>query len=74
MRYNANAMPAEVRAIDATRFEVRFAEPQFAVAPGQASLVYDGERVLGGGWIGRGSQVRKKYGGFSVLACTKHPW
>ncbi|MFC3227753.1 tRNA 2-thiouridine(34) synthase MnmA [Marinibaculum pumilum] len=31
--------------------EVRFAEPQEGVAPGQAGVVYDGERVLGGGWI-----------------------
>ena len=26
-------------------------EPAFAVAPGQACVVYDGTRVLGGGWI-----------------------
>ncbi|MBW8895336.1 MAG: hypothetical protein JF613_04020, partial [Acidobacteria bacterium] len=26
-------------------------EPQSAVAPGQAVVVYDGECVLGGGWI-----------------------
>lgn len=25
--------------------------PQFGVAPGQAAVIYDGERVLGGGWI-----------------------
>jgi tRNA-specific 2-thiouridylase len=30
---------------------VRFAEPMRAVAPGQAAVVYDGERLLGGGWI-----------------------
>jgi len=27
------------------------AQPQFGVAPGQAAVVYDGSRVLGGGWI-----------------------
>ncbi len=32
---------------------VRFAEPQHGVAPGQACVFYDGERVLGGGWIAR---------------------
>jgi tRNA-specific 2-thiouridylase len=57
VRYNADAVPAQVRAIDASRFEVRFAEPQFAVAPGQAAVVYDGERVLGGGWIERSGAV-----------------
>jgi tRNA-specific 2-thiouridylase len=37
-------------------FEVRFDEPQEAVTPGQAVVLYDGaepEVVLGGGWIGR---------------------
>ena len=28
--------------------------PAGAVAPGQAAVLYDGERVLGGGWIRRG--------------------
>ena len=35
-------------------FSVRFDEPQSAVAPGQALVVFDAqrtERVLGGGWI-----------------------
>jgi tRNA-specific 2-thiouridylase len=32
---------------------VRFDEPQRAVAPGQAAVVYDGDLVLGGGWISR---------------------
>jgi tRNA U34 2-thiouridine synthase MnmA/TrmU len=31
--------------------EVRFAEPQSAVAPGQAVVCYDGDRVLCGGWL-----------------------
>ncbi len=35
------------------RFAVRFDQPQRAVAPGQAIVLYDGVgRVLGGGWIG----------------------
>ncbi|MHC4416769.1 MAG: aminomethyltransferase beta-barrel domain-containing protein, partial [Planctomycetota bacterium] len=29
----------------------RFTEPQFAVAPGQAVVCYDGDAVLCGGWI-----------------------
>ena len=33
--------------------EVRFAEPQTAVTPGQAVVFSDGPRVLGGGWIER---------------------
>ncbi len=33
------------------RFEVRFDEPQSAVTPGQAVVLYEDEVVLGGGWI-----------------------
>jgi tRNA-specific 2-thiouridylase len=30
---------------------VRFESPEYGVAPGQAAVIYDGSRVLGGGWI-----------------------
>jgi tRNA-uridine 2-sulfurtransferase len=50
IRYNAAAARAEV-ALDGERLRVRFDEPQVGVAPGQAAVCYDGERVLGGGWI-----------------------
>ncbi|EJL27736.1 tRNA 2-thiouridine(34) synthase MnmA [Novosphingobium sp. AP12] len=30
---------------------LRFAEPEYGVAPGQAAVIYAGERVVGGGWI-----------------------
>ena len=33
------------------RAEVRFDEPQRAISPGQAAVAYDGDVVLGGGWI-----------------------
>lgn len=33
--------------------EVRLDEPVHGVAPGQACVLYDGDRVLGGGWIVR---------------------
>jgi len=38
-------------AAGAARVEVRFDEPQRAVTPGQAAVFYDGDLVLGGGWI-----------------------
>ncbi len=31
--------------------EVKFKSPQKAITPGQAAVFYDGETVLGGGWI-----------------------
>lgn len=53
IRYNSLPRPAVVSVDphDPDRFSVEFEEPQFAVAPGQAAVVYDGTRVLGGGWI-----------------------
>jgi len=36
---------------EAGRVEVQFDEPQRAVTPGQAAVFYDGDLVLGGGWI-----------------------
>jgi tRNA-specific 2-thiouridylase len=30
---------------------MRFAQPEYGVAPGQAAVAYDGTRLLGGGWI-----------------------
>ncbi|MFZ2644052.1 MAG: tRNA 2-thiouridine(34) synthase MnmA [Verrucomicrobiia bacterium] len=35
------------------RVRVRFAEPERAVTPGQAAVFYDGDLLLGGGWIAR---------------------
>ena len=42
--------PGRVRATDAGA-EIVLEEPQYGVAPGQAAVIYDGTRVLGGGWI-----------------------
>ena len=36
---------------DPARVEVVFEEPQRAVTPGQGAVFYDGDLVLGGGWI-----------------------
>ncbi len=53
IRYNAAPVPARVRATGDDTLEVRFEQRQFAVAPGQAVVVYDGDAVMGGGWITR---------------------
>jgi len=37
--------------------ELRFATPQFAVTPGQMAVLYDGDEVLGGGWIAKPEKV-----------------
>ena len=36
---------------DGNACTIRFATPEYGVAPGQAAVIYAGERVLGGGWI-----------------------
>ncbi len=53
LRANHQAVAATVRAIGPDRAEVALAEPQAAIAPGQACVIYRGARVLGGGWIER---------------------
>ncbi|MFG0331446.1 MAG: tRNA 2-thiouridine(34) synthase MnmA [Phycisphaerales bacterium] len=53
IRYNARPVPATVRRTGADSLSVEFEEPQEAVAPGQAVVCYDADRVLGGGWIER---------------------
>jgi len=42
---------ASLRDLGHGRAEIRFDEPQPAAAPGQAAVAYDGDLVLGGGWI-----------------------
>ena len=36
---------------DEGRAELEFDAPQTAITPGQAVVFYDGDEVLGGGWI-----------------------
>ncbi len=51
IRYNSTAQPATVKVLPEGRLRVVFDEPRLGVAPGQAVVCYDGDRVLGGGWI-----------------------
>ena len=50
IRYNHDPQPATVMA-EGGEIIVRFDEPQMAITPGQAVVLYDGDIVLGGGWI-----------------------
>jgi tRNA-specific 2-thiouridylase len=42
---------ATVRHADQNQVQVEFDHPQAAIAPGQALVIYDGDDVVGGGWI-----------------------
>ncbi|MBN2476760.1 MAG: tRNA 2-thiouridine(34) synthase MnmA [Pirellulales bacterium] len=51
IRYRSRPAEATVEPLPGGRFRVRFAEPCYGVAPGQAAVCYRGQRVVGGGWI-----------------------
>jgi tRNA-specific 2-thiouridylase len=51
IRYNSTALPATAEVLPNQRLRVVFDQPRDGVAPGQAVVCYDGDRVLGGGWI-----------------------
>ncbi|MBC7963035.1 MAG: tRNA 2-thiouridine(34) synthase MnmA [Steroidobacteraceae bacterium] len=51
IRYRHTPAPCRVVMLAEDRFEVQFEHPQTSVTPGQAAVLYDGDQVLGGGWI-----------------------
>jgi tRNA-specific 2-thiouridylase len=51
IRSTHEGSPATIVDLGGRRAEVRFDEPQRAITPGQAAVAYDGDLVLGGGWI-----------------------
>ncbi len=57
IRYNDPGFPATLEKIDSNSFTIRFAEPRLSVTPGQSAVLYDGDRLLGGGII----EQAKKY-------------
>ena len=51
IRYNHPGSEASISPKGEGELEVKFKSPQKAITPGQAAVFYDGETVLGGGWI-----------------------
>lgn len=51
IRYRHEEAPAVIEPLDDGSVLVRFDEPQRAITPGQAVVFYDGDLVVGGGWI-----------------------
>jgi len=51
IRNRHEAAAATLEALGDARVRIQFHAPQRAITPGQAAVFYDGEVVLGGGWI-----------------------
>lgn len=51
IRYRTPALEACVVPLGESRFLVRPVSPIYGIAPGQAAVCYDGDQLLGGGWI-----------------------
>ena len=51
VRYRHTPAPATISARENGRVRVVFDEPQRAITPGQATVFYRGDEVVGGGWI-----------------------
>ncbi|MFH1673869.1 MAG: tRNA 2-thiouridine(34) synthase MnmA [Pseudomonadota bacterium] len=60
IRYRHKEAPSTLIPMDNNKALVRFNSPQEAVTPGQGAVFYQGEKVIGGGWIkGNRSSHRK---------------
>ena len=53
LRYRSAPLAGSIEQIDGDSAVLRLDQPARAVAPGQAAVCYDGERVLGGGAVSR---------------------
>jgi tRNA-uridine 2-sulfurtransferase len=51
IRYRHTEAPATITVVGADTAHVAFDTPQTAITPGQAVVFYDGDTVVGGGWI-----------------------
>jgi tRNA-specific 2-thiouridylase len=51
IRSTGQTLPARIRLGESDAADVELGSPETGVSPGQACVIYAGERVLGGGWI-----------------------
>ena len=57
IRYRHKPASGQLDVISSDKVRFIFNDPQWAITPGQALVCYEGERVLGGGWIKRTGNV-----------------
>ena len=60
VRHRAQAVPAEIVRLDGEEIELALEAPVSAITPGQSLVLYDGDRVLGGGIIERGGAAARQ--------------
>ncbi len=51
IRYRSSGAPAKITALDNNSVRIEFEAPQRAITPGQAAVFYNGDELIGGGWI-----------------------
>ena len=51
IRYRHEAAASQLTPLGKHAARIRFETPQSAITPGQAAVFFDGDEVLGGGWI-----------------------
>lgn len=51
VRYRLQETPCRLNILDETRAEVELLKPEAMIAPGQTAVLYDGTRLVGGGFI-----------------------
>ena len=51
IRHGKNSFPSILHPTEGNKVDVVFQEPVTAIAPGQSAVFYEGDDVLGGGWI-----------------------
>ena len=57
VRHRSGRAPAEILRLDQDEIELALDEPVSAITPGQSVVIYDGDRVVGGGIIERAGRV-----------------
>jgi tRNA-uridine 2-sulfurtransferase len=51
IRYRHQSASSQLTVMNGNKAHIRFDRPQSAITPGQAAVFYQGDEVLGGGWI-----------------------
>jgi tRNA-uridine 2-sulfurtransferase len=66
VRYKSPPAPAHIR-VTGSGLEVEFERPLRAVTPGQAAVLYDGDRVIGGATIAKAQSETGPYSAAGIL-------